>query len=106
KQKPLKVETKLGFQKFDEEGRILGLDYNDFILINLYLPHGGRQKENLQYKLEVYHYLLQYLNNLKDKKLIVLGDFNIAHQEIDLTRPLENQNNVMLLLLEDNRLMK
>ncbi|MGC8651180.1 MAG: exodeoxyribonuclease III [Minisyncoccia bacterium] len=95
KQKPLKVETKLGFQKFDEEGRILRLDYNDFILINLYLPHGGRQKENLQYKLEVYHYLLQYLNNLKDKKLIVLGDFNIAHQEIDLARPLENQNNIM-----------
>ncbi|MGB9763493.1 MAG: exodeoxyribonuclease III [Minisyncoccia bacterium] len=100
KNKPLKVEKKIGFQKFDEEGRIIRLDFNNFILINLYLPHGGRQKENLDYKLEVYRYLIDYLKLLKDKNVILVGDFNIAHEEIDLARPKENQNNIMFTFQE------
>lgn len=95
KKKPLRVETKIGLKRFDEEGRILRLDYPEFILINLYLPHGGRQKENLDYKLKVYDHLLDYLEKIKNKKVILLGDFNIAHQEIDLARPRQNQNNIM-----------
>ena len=95
KQKPLKVEYKLGLKRFDQEGRILKLEYSDFTLINLYFPHGGRQKENLNYKLEVYRYLFNYLKRIKDKNVILVGDFNIAHQEIDLARPKQNQNNIM-----------
>ncbi|MBU2265091.1 exodeoxyribonuclease III [Patescibacteria group bacterium] len=109
KQRPLKVITKIGFEQFDNEGRMLCLDFSDFILINLYLPHGGRSKENLGYKLEVYKYLFKYLKNLdsrwnlprtairggNDRRVVLVGDFNIAHEEIDLARPKENQNNIM-----------
>lgn len=95
KQKPISIKNKIGMKRFDEEGRILQLEYKDFILINLYLPHGGRQKENLPYKLEVYKNLFKHLGGFKNKKIILLGDFNIAHQEIDLARPKENKNNIM-----------
>jgi len=95
KQKPIKVDYKLNLKRFDQEGRILKLTYSNFILINLYLPHGGRGKENLGYKLEAYQYLLKYLKKNKDKKIILTGDFNIAHQEIDLARPGNNKNNIM-----------
>jgi len=109
KQRPLKVITKIGFEQFDNEGRMLRLDYPDFILINFYLPHGGRSKENLGYKLEVYKHLFRYLKNLdsrrslprtairggNDRGVVLVGDFNIAHEEIDLARPKDNKNNIM-----------
>jgi exodeoxyribonuclease-3 len=95
KNKPLKIKKNLGLERFDSEGRMLYLEYSNFILINLYLPHGGRQKENLEYKLEVYKYLLNYLRKIKDKNVILSGDFNVAHKEIDLARPKQNQNNIM-----------
>ena len=93
KQLPIKVDYKLGLKRFDQEGRILKLEYPDFTLINLYLPHGGRGKENLAYKLECYAKLLSFLK--KTKNTILVGDFNIAHQEIDLARPGNNKNNIM-----------
>jgi len=93
KQLPIKVDYKLGLKRFDQEGRILKLEYPDFTLINLYLPHGGRNKENLAYKLECYAKLLSFLK--KTKNTILVGDFNIAHQEIDLARPKNNKNNIM-----------
>ncbi len=95
KEKPLGVETKIGFKRFDDEGRFLKLSYPQFSLINLYLPHGGRQKENLAFKLKAYEFLFDYLLKKKNQKLILIGDFNIAHQEIDLARPKQNRNNIM-----------
>lgn len=95
KEKPLRVEQGLGMERFDQEGRMLKLKYSDFILINLYLPHGGRQKENLGYKLKAYNLLLNYLKKNKRKNIILIGDFNIAHKEIDLARPKQNKNNTM-----------
>ncbi len=95
KEKPKKVEYTLGLKRFDKEGRILKLYFPQFTLINLYLPHGGRQKENLDYKLESYNHLYKYLKRNKDKNLIIIGDFNIAHQEIDLARPKDNRGNIM-----------
>jgi len=106
KEKPLKVVNKLGLKRFDQEGRILILEYPHFTLINLYTPHGGRQKENLNYKLEVYKYLLNYLKRIKNKNVILIGDFNIAHQEIDLARPKENQNNIMFTQEERKQIDK
>jgi len=100
KNKSLKIEKNLGLERFDNEGRLLYLEYPDFTLINLYLPHGGRQKENLGYKLEVYKCLLNYLRKIKNKNVILSGDFNVAHQEIDLARPKQNQNNTMFTLEE------
>ena len=95
KQKPKFVETTLGLKRFDKEGRFLRLDFNDFILINIYIPHGGRKKENLRYKIDVYKSLIKYLSKLKDQKVILTGDFNIAREDIDLARPKQNKNNIM-----------
>lgn len=60
KEKPEKVEKEIGFDKFDKQGRSLQLDFRNFSLINFYMPHGGRKKENLDIKLKVYDYLLGY----------------------------------------------
>ncbi len=95
KQKPLKVTTKLGFKRFDNEGRLLMLEYKNFTLLNFYIPHGDRTKKNLQFKLDSYRYIFKFLKKLKHRNLILIGDFNIAHQEIDLARPKANLNNIM-----------
>jgi exodeoxyribonuclease-3 len=95
KEKSLRENYKLGLKRFDEEGRMIELEYKNFIFIALYLPHGGRFKENLPYKLEVYNHLLGHLRKLKNKNVILAGDFNIAHEDIDLARPNGNRNNIM-----------
>lgn len=106
KKNPLTIEKEIGMKRFDQEGRMLRLKYPGFNLINLYLPHGGRQKENLDYKLEVYGYLLSYLEKIKDENLVLIGDFNIAHQEIDLARPKENLDNTMFTREERKQIDK
>ncbi len=96
KKRPLSLKYNLGLKRFDQEGRLIKAEYQDFILINLYIPNGGRRKENMGYKLKVYQYLLNYLQKEESyKPLIFVGDFNIAHQEIDLERPKQNKNNTM-----------
>lgn len=95
-QQPITIETKIGFNPFDEEGRFLLLEFKNYILINLYIINGGQKKEKLEYKLNFYNHLFKkYLPKLKNKNIILIGDFNIAHQEIDLARPQENKNNIM-----------
>ncbi len=93
--KPLKVSYKLGLRRFDSEGRMIQLEYKNFILVALYMPHGGRFKENLPYKLEAYKNLFNCLRKLKNKNIILAGDFNVAHEETDLARPDSNRNNIM-----------
>ncbi|MBD3263303.1 exodeoxyribonuclease III [Candidatus Woesearchaeota archaeon] len=95
KEKPKKVETKLGMRRFDREGRLLKLTFPEFILINFYIPFGGHLKQNLPYKLKVYKRLLTYVRKLKNKKVILTGDFNIAHTELDLARPKQNKDSIM-----------
>lgn len=104
KKKPERIERVLGFKRFDKEGRILRLEYPEFILINLYMPHGDRTKKNLSYKLECYGQLLKKLGITKHKKVLVIGDFNVAHKEIDLARPKQNQKNTMFTPEERNQL--
>ena len=106
KQQPLEVINKIGFKQFDEEGRILRLEYPDFILINVYMPNGGQSAEALDYKLEVYEYLLEYLGKIKKKPVVIVGDFNVAREEIDLARPKENQNSIMFTPPEREKLDK
>jgi exodeoxyribonuclease-3 len=106
KKKPLEIKRKLGLKRFDNEGRFLELQYPEFTLINLYLPHGGRQKENLAYKLKAYDCLLKYLQKMNKQKVILIGDFNIAHQEIDLARPKQNKNNIMFTSKEREQIDK
>ncbi|MDP2860535.1 MAG: exodeoxyribonuclease III [bacterium] len=73
KKKPMGIKEELGLERFDNEGRFLRLDYDGFTLINCYLPHGGRKKENLKYKLEVYERLLGYLKAIKNENMRTLG---------------------------------
>ncbi|MBU6389547.1 exodeoxyribonuclease III [Patescibacteria group bacterium] len=94
-QPPLTVHTEIGHDRFDAEGRMLCLEFPECFLVNLYLPHGGRQKEHLAYKLEVYAVLRRYLSGLSGKPIVLTGDFNIAHSELDLARPTQNRGNIM-----------
>ncbi|MCS6991510.1 MAG: exodeoxyribonuclease III [Chitinophagales bacterium] len=91
--KPQKVLTGFGVPRFDVEGRVLQLDYGSFVLFNVYFPNGGRGPERVQYKLEFYEAMFDYVENLRKekKKIIVCGDYNTAHKEIDLARPKENE---------------
>lgn len=106
KEKPKKVKDKLGMKRFDTEGRFLELVFPSFTLINIYIPHGARDKRNLNYKLEVYERLLDYLGKKVGEKIIITGDFNIAHKEIDLARPKGNINNIMFTFPERMQITK
>ena len=93
KLKPLVVKMGFGIEKFDREGRILITEYSKFILFNIYFPNGKKNQERLDYKLDFYDTFLAYADNLKakGKNIVVCGDFNTAHKEIDLARPKENE---------------
>lgn len=93
KQKPLSVKTSFGVGRFDDEGRHLEIEYKDFTLFNIYFPNGKRDDGRLKYKLDYYDELLKYLLKLKKKgkNLVICGDYNTAHKDIDLARPKENQ---------------
>ncbi len=92
---PLSISTKSGFPQFDDDGRFIRFDYESFILINLYMPNGGRDKSAFPFKFKAYEYLFKYLREIKDKSVILVGDFNVAHTFLDLARPQENENNTM-----------
>lgn len=97
---PVVVAAKLGHPRFDREGRIVRLDYPKFIFLGLYLPNGSRDQRDMGYKMEVYAALGAYLRKFPRKHFILAGDFNIAHREIDLARPMENRNSTMFTLEE------
>lgn len=95
KRKAKRCIDQIGFNRFDNDGRLLLLEYENFSLLNIYMPHGGRDKKNLDYKLESYCYLFEFLRSYKDKNIIMVGDFNIAHSILDLERYKNNYNNIM-----------
>ncbi len=78
--------------RFDVEGRVIRTDMEDFVLFNIYFPNGQRGHDRVQYKLDFYEHLLQICDALQcdGKNIIITGDFNTAHQEIDLANPKEN----------------
>jgi exodeoxyribonuclease-3 len=93
KEAPLDVQLGMGEPKFDMEGRLISTVYPDFRLFNLYFPSGQRGKERVDYKLDFYAYFLNLCDSLhaKGEHLILTGDFNTAHQPIDLKNPKSNQ---------------
>ncbi len=92
REKPVEIKTGFGIERFDSEGRILIARYPDFVLFNIYFPNGKASPERLKYKMDFYDAFLNYANKLKDggKKIVICGDVNTAHKEIDLARPKEN----------------
>jgi len=89
--KPAEVVRGCGAQKFDSEGRVLRVDFDEFTLYNIYFPNGGRGPERVKYKLDFYDHLLDQWEELRaeGRKLVICGDYNTAHQEIDVAKPKE-----------------
>lgn len=90
---PREVRRGLGIERFDTEGRTLALDFDSFVLFNVYFPNGGMSPERLQFKMDFYDAFLDCVEALqkKGRHIVICGDVNTAHNEIDLARPKENQ---------------
>jgi exodeoxyribonuclease-3 len=93
KKKPEDIRLGMGIKKFDNEGRIIEAKYPGFTLFNVYFPNGKSGEERLRYKLDFYDAFLKHCEKLREKgeELIITGDFNTAHMEIDLANPKENE---------------
>lgn len=91
REKPKRMGTDMGIPRFDVEGRVIRADYPAFTLLDVYFPNGGASHERLMYKLDFYESFLAYVSKLKRRKVIICGDFNTAHREIDLARPKQNE---------------
>lgn len=91
---PNNIEFGLGIDNFDREGRVIVTQFEGFTLLNVYFPNGGRDSGRLAYKLAFYEQMLAYCKELmaKGEQVILCGDFNTAHREIDLKNPDQNQN--------------
>ena len=93
KQEPRSVSFGLGVERFDNEGRTVVADFDDFVLLGIYFPNGKRSADRLRYKMEFYDAFLDYVEKLRreGRNVVVCGDVNTAHKEIDLARPKENE---------------
>jgi exodeoxyribonuclease III len=92
---PVSVKKGFGNPLFDSEGRVIESEYKNFVLYNVYFPNGGRGPERVKYKLDFYNELFFNIEKKrkKQKNIIICGDYNTAHKEIDLARPKENVTN-------------
>ena len=102
KTEPQDVNFGFGVEKFDREGRVLRADYGRFVLFNIYFPNGQSSAERLEYKMEFYATFLEEVEKLKGqgRSIVLCGDLNTAHKEIDLARPKANENTSGFLLQE------
>ena len=91
-EKPVNVRYDLGGSGLDIEGRVIAAEYPWFTLFNIYFPNGKQGPERVSYKMAFYDAFLKHADSLRKagKKLIICGDVNTAHNEIDIARPKEN----------------
>ena len=99
---PHEVDFNLGIERFDQEGRVLALDFDDFIYFNIYFPNGQMSDERLQYKLDFYQAFFEHTDALRQqgRSIVITGDFNTAHNEIDLANPKSNEKRSGFLPIE------
>lgn len=112
KQKPISERYGIGIQEHDKEGRVITLEFEKFYMVNCYTPNSKRELERLEYRQIWEDEFRKYLNKLNENKPVILcGDLNVAHKEIDLKNPKTNRHNAgftdeertkMTLLLEKN----
>jgi len=94
KQEALGVAYGMGIAEHDREGRVITLEYADFYLVTVYTPNSQDELKRLDYRMQWEDDFREYLRNLAKKKgVIVCGDLNVAHQEIDLKNPKTNRSN-------------
>ena len=92
--KPEKVTYGIGIEEHDKEGRVITLEFTKFYFITCYTPNSGRELARLEYRMTWEDAFKEYLKNLdKNKPIIVCGDLNVAHKEIDLKNPKTNRKN-------------
>ena len=93
KKKPISFQNGIGIEEFDNEGRVLTCEFEEFYFVTVYVPNSGGQLLRLDYRISWDKAFLQFLKNLeRSKPVIVCGDFNVAHQPIDLKNPKANYN--------------
>lgn len=91
---PISVALDMGIAHHDTEGRIITAEFEDFFLVNVYTPNAKRELERLNYRMEWEDDFRHFLKNLeRQKPVIVCGDLNVAHAEIDLKNPKQNRRN-------------
>ena len=94
KKEPLSVFYGMGIEEHDKEGRVITLEFDDFYMITVYTPNSQSELRRLEYRMQWEKDFLSYLLNLQEKKpVIVCGDLNVAHKDIDLKNPKTNRNN-------------
>ncbi|MBR07052.1 MAG: exodeoxyribonuclease III [Rickettsiales bacterium] len=93
KTEPLEVTYDMGIEEHDQEGRVITAEYEDFILVTVYTPNSGEGMKRLDYRAEWDVAFLDHITALNEKKpVVVCGDLNVAHTEIDIARPKPNYN--------------
>ena len=91
---PLTVSYGLGQEEHDQEGRLITLEYDEFYLVNVYTPNSQRGLARLEYRMQWEEAFRGHVGRLNGKKpVIICGDLNVAHQEIDIKNPAANKNN-------------
>ena len=94
KEKPISVKMGLGIEEHDNEGRVITLEYDKFFLVNVYTPNSQQKRARLEYRMSWEDVFRNYLKDLeKNKPVILCGDLNVAHKEIDLKNPSSNRKN-------------
>ena len=105
KQKPIEVKYGIGKDEHDKEGRVITLEYENFYLVNIYTPNSKRELERLDYRQIWEDEIRKYLCNLKKQKPVIMcGDLNVAHKEIDLKNPKTNHKNAGFTDEERNKI--
>ena len=103
--KPLSVKYGIGIEEHDKEGRVITLEFDKFFLVNIYTPNSKRELERLDYRQIWEDEIRKYLLNLnKTKPVIMCGDLNVAHKEIDLKNPKTNTHNAGFTIEERNKM--
>lgn len=94
KQEPIEVTYGLGIEEHDQEGRVITLEFEQFYMVTVYTPNSQNELARLPYRMEWEEAFKDYLKKLDEKKpVIVCGDLNVAHKEIDLKNPKTNKKN-------------
>lgn len=107
KHKPNRVQLGLDDGSYNDEGRIITLEYDNFYIVTTYVPNSKRDLLRLDYRQEYEDKVLEYYNDLKLKKPVILcGDLNVAHKEIDLKNPKTNKRNAGFTIEERTKFTK
>ncbi|HHW30797.1 MAG TPA: exodeoxyribonuclease III [Clostridiaceae bacterium] len=94
KVKPVSIAYGIGIEEYDNEGRVITLEFDEYYLVNVYTPNSQKGLERLDYRMRWEDNFRSYLKNLDEKKPVIsCGDFNVAHKEIDLKNPSSNRRN-------------